>query len=100
MVNSERLQEDEEFRGDWLYGIYELFQDCDKNDSGRLIEQEAFPFFDQLRDHLSKEGFVVERNSTQYKTNQYRAYNSLSPDKEGFSFEDFVIATRVVHNYQ
>lgn len=94
------MQEDEEFRSDWLYAIYELYQDADTNDNGRLGEREAYPFFDEVRSHLIKEGFVVGNTDKDFKTNQYRAYNSLSPDREGFTFSDVVIATRVVYNYQ
>ena len=77
----------------------EFFKEADVDGDGLLVEEEADPFFARIREHEAEAGLPTGTAAKEDDSNAYHAYNSLSPDTVGFSFNDFVAATAIANNY-
>ena len=75
------------------------FKESDLDGDGLLVEDEAYPFFEKVREHQTKSGLKIGSVTKDENSNTYHAYNSISSNTVGFSFNDFLLATRIVHNY-
>ena len=76
-----------------------FFKEADIDGDGLLVEAEAKSFFMKIREYQTEAGLNCGEVTKEEDSNTYHAYNSLTPDTTGFSFNDFIVATRIVNNY-